>query len=135
MARRRFRRKDLKRPDEFVSRGRQVLEWLQANVRLVAQVGGAVAIGVLLIAGVLSVRYGFSPIEGLLAGLVPSLLCALALSWATMRLRGLYLAIATLAFSLLIDLYVLQRVHTSDRRTDRVTPQEWFRMRSEALNH
>jgi tetratricopeptide (TPR) repeat protein len=56
MARRRFRRKDLKRPDEFVSRGRSVLEWTRANARLVGQVGGAIAAGVLLIVGVLSVR-------------------------------------------------------------------------------
>lgn len=56
MARRRFRRKDLKRPDEFVSRGRYILEWTRANTRLVAQVGGAIAAGVLLIVGVLSVR-------------------------------------------------------------------------------
>ena len=56
MARRRFRRKDLKRPDEFVSRGRQVIVWAQANVRLVAQVGGGLAAVVLLIIGLLSVR-------------------------------------------------------------------------------
>ena len=56
MARRRFRRKDLKRPDEFVSRGRQVIVWAQANVRLVAQVGGGLAAVVLLIVGLLSVR-------------------------------------------------------------------------------
>jgi tetratricopeptide (TPR) repeat protein len=56
MARRRFRRKDLKRPDEFVSRGRQAIAWAQANGRLVAQVGGGVAVGVLLVVGLLSVR-------------------------------------------------------------------------------
>jgi branched-chain amino acid transport system permease protein len=54
-------------------------------------------------AGVLSVRYEVAPALALLLALVPSLLCALALSWTTMRLRGLYLAIATLAFSLLMD--------------------------------
>ena len=56
MARRRFRRKDLKRPDEFVSRGRQVLLWLQANVRLVAWSAGGAAILVLLVLGYFSVR-------------------------------------------------------------------------------
>jgi branched-chain amino acid transport system permease protein len=54
-------------------------------------------------AGILSVRYGAPPMVGLLAGLVPSLLCALGLCMATMRLRGIYLAIATLSFSLLVD--------------------------------
>lgn len=56
MARRRFRRKDLKRPDEFVSRGRQVIIWMRANVRLVSQIGGGVAAVVLVIVGLLSVR-------------------------------------------------------------------------------
>jgi len=54
-------------------------------------------------AGILSVRYGVPPMLGLFAGLIPSLLCALGLSMATMRLRGIYLAIATLSFSLLVD--------------------------------
>jgi outer membrane protein assembly factor BamD (BamD/ComL family) len=56
MARRRFRRKDLKRPDEFVSRGRHALAWAQEHVRLVAQVGGGVAVVVLLVVGLLSIR-------------------------------------------------------------------------------
>jgi tetratricopeptide (TPR) repeat protein len=56
MARRRFRRKDLKRPDEFVSGGRHMIEWVLANQRLVLQAGGGVAVVVLLIVGLLSVR-------------------------------------------------------------------------------
>ncbi len=56
MARRRYRRKDLRRPDEFVSRGRHVLEWAQTNTRLVAQIAGAVAVAMLLIVGIFSVR-------------------------------------------------------------------------------
>lgn len=56
MARRRFRRKDLKRPDEFVSRGRQLIEWAQDNRRLVLQGGGGVAVVVLVVLGLLSVR-------------------------------------------------------------------------------
>ena len=44
MARRRFRRKDLKRPDEFVTLGSDFLEWLQEHVRLVAYVGGTAAL-------------------------------------------------------------------------------------------
>lgn len=56
MARRRFRRKDLKRPDEFVSRGRQGLAWAQANSRAVSwTLAGVAAVG-LLVAGVFSVR-------------------------------------------------------------------------------
>jgi predicted negative regulator of RcsB-dependent stress response len=49
MARRRFRRKDLKQPDEFVSRGRQVVAWAQANVQRLAWIGGSVL--VVLLAG------------------------------------------------------------------------------------
>jgi|SRR5579862_5657751 len=56
MARRRFRRKDLKRPDEFVSRGRQLIEWTQGNRKLVLQVGGGIAVLVVIVAGLLSVR-------------------------------------------------------------------------------
>ena len=54
-------------------------------------------------AAVLATDYGVSPLLGTLAGLALSLLCALLLSAATMRLRGAYLALATLAFGLLID--------------------------------
>ncbi len=54
-------------------------------------------------AAVLAVRYGWPPLLGTIAGIVLSLLCALILSLATMRLRGVYLALATLAFGLLVD--------------------------------
>jgi branched-chain amino acid transport system permease protein len=54
-------------------------------------------------ASVLAVTYGVPPLLGTLAGLALSLGCALLLALGTMRLRGLYLAIATLAFGLLID--------------------------------
>lgn len=57
MARRRFRRKDLKRPDEFVSRGRQALEWAHAHARPLA-VGGAV-LGLCVLAG-----FGFVSVRG-----------------------------------------------------------------------
>jgi len=56
MARRRFRRKDLKRPDEFVSRGRQVLEWAQENIRTVSWTAGGIVALALLVTGVFSVR-------------------------------------------------------------------------------
>ncbi len=54
-------------------------------------------------AGWLAVQYDVAPLLGLLAGVALSLVCALALALITMRLRGLYLALATLAFGLLID--------------------------------
>lgn len=54
-------------------------------------------------AGYLAVTYGTSPIIGIFVGMVVSLVCALALAVVTLRLRGLYLALATLAFSLLVD--------------------------------
>jgi branched-chain amino acid transport system permease protein len=54
-------------------------------------------------AAVLSTRFGFSPLEGTLVGMAISLICSLALSMVVMKLRGLYLALATLAFGLLID--------------------------------
>ena len=56
MARRRFRRKDLKRPEEFVSRGRQVLVWGSENARLLGWGGSAIAVVVLLALGFASMR-------------------------------------------------------------------------------
>jgi len=54
-------------------------------------------------ASVLAVDWGIPPLLGTLAGLVISLICAAMLALATMRMRGLYLAITTLAFGLLVD--------------------------------
>ena len=56
MARTRFRRKDLKRPDEFVSRGRQLLRWGGENTRLLSRVGGALALVIVAVGGFFSVR-------------------------------------------------------------------------------
>src|SRR5438270_518682 len=54
-------------------------------------------------AAILATDYGVSPVVGTLGGIVMSLLCAALLSLVTVRLRGAYLALATLAFGLLVD--------------------------------
>jgi branched-chain amino acid transport system permease protein len=54
-------------------------------------------------AGYLATQYDVAPLWGLLAGIALSLIAAIALSLITSRLRGLYLALATLAFGLLVD--------------------------------
>jgi ABC-type branched-subunit amino acid transport system permease subunit len=64
--------------------------------------GGFMAVGGYT-AAILAVTYGWPPLLGTVAGVLLSLLCALVLSLATMRLRGVYLALATLTFGLLID--------------------------------
>lgn len=64
--------------------------------------GGFMAIGGYT-AAILAVQYGWPPLLGTIAGIALSLLCALILSLASIRLRGVYLALATLAFSLLVD--------------------------------
>lgn len=64
--------------------------------------GGFMAIGGYA-AAVLATTYGWPPLLGILAGIVLSLLCAAGLSLVTMRLRGHFLALATLAFGLMID--------------------------------
>jgi branched-chain amino acid transport system permease protein len=64
--------------------------------------GGFMALGGYT-AAVLATTYGWSPLVGALAGIVVSLVCAMLLSVVTMRLRGAYLALATLTFGLLID--------------------------------
>lgn len=55
------------------------------------------------VAGIASVRYGIAPPLGVLLGLIVSLICAAFLSALTVRLRGHFMALATLAFGLLID--------------------------------
>jgi len=53
--------------------------------------------------GYLAINYDIAPVVSILAGIGVSLTCALVLSVVTLRLRGLYLALATLAFGLLVD--------------------------------
>ena len=55
------------------------------------------------VAAIASVRYGLPPLLGLLVALIVSLACAAFLATITVRLRGHYMALATLAFGLLID--------------------------------
>lgn len=52
---------------------------------------------------ILATRYEFSPLFATSLGILASLICALILAAVTLRLRGLYLALATLAFGLLVD--------------------------------
>ena len=54
-------------------------------------------------AAILAVQYGVSPLLGILGGIALSVASAVALSLVTLRLRGHYLALATLAFGLLVD--------------------------------
>lgn len=54
-------------------------------------------------AGYLAVQYNVPPLLGLLAGVAVSMTVSVVLALITMRLRGLYLALATLAFGLLMD--------------------------------
>ena len=55
----------------------------------------------------LAVAHDAPPLVGLLAGIVLAVACALVLSLVTLRLRGLYLALATLAFGLLVESCVI----------------------------
>ena len=54
-------------------------------------------------AAILATRSGLAPLAATGAGIALSLAVALVLSLVTARLRGLYLALATLAFGLLVD--------------------------------
>src|SRR5579875_557012 len=64
-------------------------------------------------AAILAVNYGVSPLWGTLAGMALSVISAWALSFVTLRLRGHYLALATLAFGLLIDSLTVGMVDTT----------------------
>jgi len=54
-------------------------------------------------AAILVTQYGLTPLEGTFIGMICAVICAFALSIFTMKLRGHYLALATLAFGLLVD--------------------------------
>ncbi|HEY0395125.1 MAG TPA: ABC transporter permease [Candidatus Elarobacter sp.] len=54
-------------------------------------------------AAIATVRFGIPPLAGIAIGLVASLACAAVLAAVTVRLRGIYMALATLAFGLLVD--------------------------------
>jgi branched-chain amino acid transport system permease protein len=54
-------------------------------------------------AAICCIDFHLAPLLGMLAGLVVSLVCASILSFVTVKLRGLYMALATLSFGLLID--------------------------------
>ncbi len=54
-------------------------------------------------AAILAVRYNIEPIVGILAGVALSSVVAVLLSLVTVRLRGHFLALATLAFGLMVD--------------------------------
>jgi branched-chain amino acid transport system permease protein len=54
-------------------------------------------------AAVLATTYHWPPLAGILAGIALSLVCAFGLSLVTARLRGHFLALATLAFGLMVD--------------------------------
>ena len=54
-------------------------------------------------ASYLATQHDIAPIIGVAAGMGISLMCAIILAGVTLRLRGLYMALATLAFGLLID--------------------------------
>jgi branched-chain amino acid transport system permease protein len=53
--------------------------------------------------GILTVRHGVAPLVALLVGIVGSALVAAVLGAVSTRLRGLYLAIVTLAFGILVE--------------------------------
>src|SRR5258708_15588493 len=54
-------------------------------------------------AAILAANYAVPPLLGVLTGVALSLVCAIVLSLVTMRVRGAYLALATLTFGLLVD--------------------------------
>ena len=64
-------------------------------------------------AAILAVTYGVPPLWATLAGISLSVVCAGLLSFVTLRLRGHYLALATLGFGLLVDSLTVGMVDTT----------------------
>lgn len=58
-------------------------------------------------ASILATGYGVSPLLGTLAGMAVAAVAAIVLSMVTVRLRGAYLALATLAFGLMVDSFAV----------------------------
>lgn len=56
-----------------------------------------------ILAAILATSYGWPPLAAVLVAIILCVFCALVLSLATVQLRGHYLALATLAFGLLVD--------------------------------
>lgn len=57
--------------------------------------------------GHIVIQYDVEPIVAILAGIALAVISSVVLSLVTLRLRGLYLALATLAFGLLIDAFAI----------------------------
>jgi branched-chain amino acid transport system permease protein len=55
------------------------------------------------VAAICCVKFNQPPIVGVIVGIAVSLICATVLSLVTVKLRGHYMALATLAFGLLVD--------------------------------
>ncbi len=64
-------------------------------------------------AAILATNYDWPPLAGIALGMLLSLVCAIVLSLVTMRLRGHYLALATLAFGLLVDSLTVGMIDTT----------------------
>lgn len=60
--------------------------------------------------GILTTRFGFDPWAGLLAGVVAAALVAFAVGAPSLKLRGHYLAMATLAFGIIINIVFREEV-------------------------
>ena len=57
--------------------------------------------------GYLTIHSDVSPLLSILGGIVLSVSCAFVLALVSLRLRGLYLALATLAFGLLVEAFAI----------------------------
>jgi branched-chain amino acid transport system permease protein len=64
-------------------------------------------------AAILATNFDWPPLAGIAFGVLLSLICAIVLSLVTMRLRGHYLALATLAFGLLVDSLTVGMIETT----------------------
>jgi branched-chain amino acid transport system permease protein len=54
-------------------------------------------------AAISTVKFGLPPLVGVVNGLILSLICATVVSLVTVKLRGHYMALATMSFGLLVD--------------------------------
>ena len=62
------------------------------------------------VSGILTTRFAFNPWPALLIGMLAAALVALAVGAPSLRLRGHYLAMATLAFGIIINIFFREEV-------------------------
>ncbi len=116
--------------------------WMLVGVSLVVLTGwgGSVSLGQFAIVGVgamtagnLSMRWNVDEFVSLLAAVLAGAIISVLIGLPALRIRGLYLAVTTIAFAVALDSYFLNPVNFSSLVPDRIVrPVLWKRFDTES---